>query len=297
MSKIAIFGRNSQDGLAFVERYGAEHNIDAYSFDINDADTIKDIILDQYDYIINFAAFTKIGESNDRGAETIITNTAAVCNMLTIIRDFAPKTKFFSCGSIEQFRENNSIYGISKNAAQEIVKFFRQKYGLFAVHGILSHHFSGDTKGVVRKIVEWCKTARCSIDNRETIEPLTIGNLETKLTMISAARMCEGIWAALNAKKADDWVFGAHEKVSIRQILEFCMDYFELRAIPWQGDAEYYYSNCNDRLEPLVKVSSALFKQQNEIHLGSSIIRTKNGLGWVAEENWKDVLTDVIKGI
>ena len=100
---------------------------------------------------------------------TLNTNINGTHYLMSAIKEFSPKTKFYFAGSSEMFgrvREvpqtektpfhPRSVYGISKVAGFDLTRNYREAYGLFASNGILFNHESplrGETF-VTRKITK-----------------------------------------------------------------------------------------------------------------------------------------------
>lgn len=297
---IGIFGGNGQDAKCFKKLYGDEHPITLYTDDINDTEFLKGVISQKLDYLINFAAITKISQSNEQSKKTLLTNTAAVGDMLNLIKTYSPKTKFFSAGSIEEQGDDN-VYAISKQATAKLVKLFREKYGLFAIHGILSHHYDENSKSslVVRKITKWAAETAENLKNHDPVSPLEIGNLESKITVIPAKEVCQGIWSALNYKAARDWTFSSRMKVSIREILEYSMEYFNIKYIrlynlhPLTGnDAEYCL--FHKAFVPLVRINPDFYQDRREYYQDIWVSDTEQNLGWKASSDWKAVISPIL---
>ena len=123
--------------------------------------------LESYASIINIIAKIKPNEIYHLGAQsyidyafkdefsTINTNINGTHFLLSAIKEFSPKTKFYFAGSSEMFgkvREipqnektpfhPRSVYGISKVAGFDLTRNYREAYNLFCCSGILFNHES-----------------------------------------------------------------------------------------------------------------------------------------------------------
>ena len=124
--------------------------------------------------IYHLAAQSYVHYSFEDEFSTLNSNINGTHYILSAIRDFAPKTKFYFAASSEMFgkvkespqTENTpfhprSSYGISKMTGFHLTRNYREAYNIFACNGILFNHESpvrGETF-VTKKIV----SALCKI--------------------------------------------------------------------------------------------------------------------------------------
>jgi len=107
------------------------------------------------DEIYHLGAQSYVAYSFEDEFSTINTNINGTHFMLSAIKDFSPKTKFYFAGSSEMFgkvqrsKQNEttrfyprSAYGISKVAGFELTRNYREAYNIFACTGILFNHES-----------------------------------------------------------------------------------------------------------------------------------------------------------
>ena len=111
------------------------------------------------DEIYNLAAMSHVRISFDMPSFTIQTNAVGVLNILEVYRTVVPTAKFYQASSSEMF--GNSVdedgvqrlttpmnpvspYGCAKLLAFNLVKHYRNAYGLHACNGILFNHETPD---------------------------------------------------------------------------------------------------------------------------------------------------------
>ena len=124
------------------------------NFDLTDSHAISRTVEKlQPDYFINFAAQSFVASSWDFARQTWQTNSTAVLDILEAIRLYKPSCRLYQAGSSEEFGnvqytpqdENHPLkprspYGASKAASRQLVKVYRESYGLYAVQGYLFNH-------------------------------------------------------------------------------------------------------------------------------------------------------------
>jgi GDPmannose 4,6-dehydratase len=141
--RLSVFNHKNLEHLKGHPRF---HLI---NFDLTDAHSISQTISQlQPLYFINFAAQSFVKSSWDFPAQTWETNTTSLIHILEAIRLHRPQCRFYNAGSSEEFGDvvyspqdeshpirPRSPYGASKAAARQIVKVYRESYGLYAVQG------------------------------------------------------------------------------------------------------------------------------------------------------------------
>ena len=107
------------------------------------------------DEIYHLAAQSYVSYSFEDEFSTLNTNINGTHYMLSAVKDFSPKTKFYFAGSSEMFGKvknspqnektpfhPRSAYGISKVAGFELTRNYREAYNMYACSGILFNHES-----------------------------------------------------------------------------------------------------------------------------------------------------------
>ncbi len=184
------------------------------NFDLTDAHSISQIISQlKPSYFINFAAQSFVKSSWDFPAQTWETNTTSMIHILESIRLHCPYCRFYNAGSSEEFgnvaytpqdeshpMRPRSPYGASKAAARQLVKVYRESYGLYAIQGWLFNH-EGTRRGeefVTRKITKAVARIKHNIDTGVPFEPLELGNLDARRDWSDAEDCVQAVWKMLN---------------------------------------------------------------------------------------------------
>ena len=142
---------------------------------------------------------------------TLNTNINGTHYILSAIKDFSPKSKFYFAGSSEMYGKvleipqtektpfyPRSIYGISKVAGFDLTRNYREAYNLFCASGILFNHES-PRRGfefVTRKISHAVAKIKLGLQHK-----LELGNLDSKRDWGHAKDYVEAMWLILQQKK------------------------------------------------------------------------------------------------
>ena len=164
-------------------------NFDLVYGNMNDSGCLHRL-LSKYkpDEIYNLAAQSHVRVSFDTPEETADYVALGTLRLLEAVRNTCPETKFYQASSSEMFGDNPkypqneltrlmpaSPYACSKVFAYNIVRNYRESYGIFGSSGILFNHESprrGETF-VTRKITR--AAARIKLGLEDT---LYLGNLD-----------------------------------------------------------------------------------------------------------------------
>ena len=146
-----ITGPNGQDGkylFSFLQGHG--YNVCKYQGDVLDKERLKDVIKQYSDAdrieIYNLAAKVNVGISIPNPIETFHVNSIGILTILESVRELelVNKCRIFQASSSEIFdkacpepgminyqneksiKDPQTVYGISKLAADNIVKMYRQ---------------------------------------------------------------------------------------------------------------------------------------------------------------------------
>jgi GDPmannose 4,6-dehydratase len=168
--------------------------------DLNDAHSITSLIQTEVPaYLINLGGSTFVPDSFNSPAQVMLTNGVALIHILEAVRQFAPACRVFSAGSSTE-ADCKSIYAVSKIAAGALCKVYREKYGLYVVHGIMYNHCSPRQSEVFlpRKIAKGVARIACAIKEAKPFEPIELGNLDAQIDISWSEDFVDGIWRMMN---------------------------------------------------------------------------------------------------
>ena len=255
--------------------------------------------LESYASIINIIAKIKPNEIYHLGAQsyidyafkdefsTINTNINGTHFLLSAIKEFSPKTKFYFAGSSEMFgkvREipqnektpfhPRSVYGISKVAGFDLTRNYREAYNLFCCSGILFNHES-PRRGfefVTRKITHAVARIKFGLQ-----KDLKLGNLDSKRDWGHAKDYVEAMWLMLNRRKPDDYVISTGKHYTVRDFAKYAFQLVDLD-----------YRN-------FVKVEKKLYRPSEVDSLLGNCKKAKRELGWKPNFDFKKLVEDMVK--
>jgi len=298
MKKALIFGISGQDG-AYLSKLLIEKGYEVYgtsrdvlSSDFNNLDFLeikKDIkylsvdisdfrsilkVVDSVmpDEIYNLAGQTSVGLSFEQPVEAIESIANATLNLLEVIRFVNPVIRFYSAGSSECFGETGSVaateetpfnpcspYAIAKNTAYNLVKNYRQAYGIYGCTGILFNHESPlrPPRFVTQKIVT--SAFRISQGSQERLK---LGNLSIARDWGWAPDYVDAMWRMLQLEKPNDFVIATGKTITLEEFASKAFAYFGLN---WK---EYIDLDLS-----LMRPSDIAISRGNPL-------KAKNILGW-----------------
>jgi GDPmannose 4,6-dehydratase len=326
MKKIIITGVTGQDGSHMVdyllkntnhELYGTarrlsvknhenilhlekESRFNLINMDLNDAHSIRDVILDvQPDFFINFAAQSFVAGSWDYPIQTWDTDADAVLHILESIRRFSPHCRFYNAGSSEEFGDvicspqdekhplrPQSPYGAAKCAARHIVRVYRESYNLYAVQGWLFNH-EGSRRGldfVTRKITHTIARVKIAMEKGKTPPVLKLGNIEAKRDWSDAEDFMEGVWLMLNQDFPKNYVLGSGEMHTVREFLNEALKNADIKfTSSGENEAEKYFNENKD----LIFEVDPKFYRPAEVHeLCGDCSSAENEMGWTRKTDF-----------
>ena len=236
--------------------------------------------------IYHLAAQSYVHYSFEDEYSTLNTNINGTHHMLSAIKDFSPKSKFYFAGSSEMFgkvretpqNENTpfyprSSYGISKVTGYELTRNYREAYKLFACSGILFNHES-PRRGfefVTRKITH--SVARIKMGLQKELE---LGNLEAKRDWGHAKDYVAVMWKMLQLKKPIDFVIGTGKTHSVREFVKLAFDVVKL-------DYKKY-----------VKVNKLFFRPTEVDTLISNSLKAQKILNWKPKFTFDQLVRDMV---
>ena len=190
------------------------------------------------DEVYHLAAQSYVTYSFEDDFSTLNTNINGTHFMLSAIKEFSPKSKFYFAASSEMFGKvrskpqnektpfyPRSPYGISKVAGFELTRNYREAYNIFACSGILFNHES-PRRGfefVTRKISS--SVARIKLGLQKE---LNLGNIDAQRDWGHAEDYVVAMWKILQQKKPEDFVIGTGKMHSVKDFAKLAFQYVGL---------------------------------------------------------------------
>jgi GDPmannose 4,6-dehydratase len=311
---VATHRRVSSPSNIHLKRFENSKSVTFDLLDLNDPESIdRAIKTHQPDYFINFGASAYVPDSWNSPSGTMATNAISVIHILESIRKNRPSCRFYNACSSEIFgkveespqseatRPNPmSIYGVSKNAAKEIVKVYRESYGLHATNGILFNHES-PRRGelyVTRKITKALVDRK--LGRKKT--PLQLGNIESKRDWTDARDMVRGIWMIINQEEPKDYVLASGKTRSIREFIDAAVkEIYPGHSIRSEGEGIneklYFYRPgvFHNDLGPDIEMSKEFYRPADVQLLLGDASEVYNDLGWKPEISFEQMVADMVE--
>ena len=238
---------------------------------------------DKPQFIFNFAGVSFIPYSWDAPREVEKTNGYAVGEILQIIREESPKTRFFQACSSEMFGHNpkespqnedtpfnpDNPYGSSKVFAYHLTKNYREKFGIFACSGILYNHESEwrPPRFVTRKIT----LAAASIKLKKQ-DKLELGALETVRDWSYAGDIVFAMWLMMNADKPKDYVLASGKLHQVKNVLDVSFGHV---GLDWRD---------------YTQVDESLKRETEGLPLCGDSSRARKELSWQPETDFESMI-------
>ena len=266
---------------------------------LKDKITIHAGSVESYASIINIITNVKPNEVYHLGAQsyidyafkdefsTINTNINGTHFLLSAIKEFSPKTKFYFAGSSEMFGKvrqipqtektpfyPRSVYGISKVAGFDLTRNYREAYNLFCCSGILFNHES-PRRGfefVTRKITHSVARIKFGLQ-----KDLKLGNMSAKRDWGHAKDYVEAMWLMLNQKKPDDYVISTGKHYSVKDFTKLA---FRLVGLDYRK---------------YVKVQKSLYRPSEVETLLGDCRKAKKSLNWKPKYDFKKLVEDMVR--
>ncbi len=218
---------------------------------------------------------------------TLNTNINGTHYILSALKEFSPKTKFYFAGSSEMYGKvrqipqtektpfyPRSVYGISKVAGFDLTRNYREAYKMFCCSGILFNHES-PRRGfefVTRKITHAVARIKFGLQ-----KDLKLGNMDAKRDWGHAEDYVEAMWLMLNKKKPDDYVISTGIQYSVRDFAKLA---FKL------VDLDY---------KKFIKIEKNLYRPSEVDSLLGDCRKAKRELKWKPKYNFKKLVEDMVR--
>jgi len=297
--------------------------------------------------VYNLAAQSHVKTSFDQADYTFQVNTIGVINFLEAIKRFSPSSRFYQASTSEMFGKNydtyfpmiadaknspvepvkfqdedtvfqpQSPYAAAKLASHNLVRIYREGYGLFGCCGILFNHES-ERRGenfVTRKITKWIgdflrwekkntlhqlsrheqkktprfiigedtisvPTERMYIDMMRTpsFPKLRLGNVDAYRDWGHAEDYVNAMWLMMQEEKPEDYVISTGETYSVRDFLRIA---FEQSGL---GNYESYFV-----------VDPEFYRPAEVEYLRGNPSKAEDKLGWQREVNFTELVRRMVE--
>ena len=206
--------------------------------------------------------------------------------ILSAIKEFSPKTRFYFAASSELFgnssiypqNENTrfnprSAYGISKIAGYHLTKSYREAYNIYACSGILYNHESPrrNINFVTRKI-----THNLALILKKKKKKIELGNINSMRDWGHAKDYVYAMWKMLQLKKPQDFVIGTGKLHSVKEFLKIA---FELVNLDYKK---------------FIKINKKFYRPNDKFYLVADFNKAKNILKWKPKIPFKSLVAEMV---
>ena len=207
--------------------------------------------------------------------------------MLSAIKDFSPKSKFYFAASSEMFGKvrsspqneetpfyPRSAYGISKVTGFELTRNYREAYKLYAASGILFNHES-PRRGfefVTRKISHGVARIKFGLQSN-----IKLGNIDAKRDWGHAKDYVKAMWLMLQQKKPSDYVIGTGKMHSVKEFAKLAFNHIGL-------DYRKY-----------IVIKKNLLRPSEVETLQADYMKAKKELKWEPDVSFEKLVKDMVE--
>ena len=256
------------------------------------------------DEIYHLAGHSMVADSFKHPGVTIQANTLGMLNVLEAVRLTAPKARLFFASSSEVFGEcppgtrlnegspqrPSNPYGVSKLAAQHLVRLYRETYGLFACSGMLFNH-EGPVRArqfVTRKIVY----NMVRLKNAGG-KPMQMGEMDSARDWGAAEDYVKAMTLMLAADLPEDMVVATGRLTTARDFLRIAAEAVGFQPVFEGFGLDEVCTDAQTGLE-LARVSDKYLRRHPTPPLVGDASRLEALTGWQPEKGIEDIIMDMI---
>ena len=272
--------------------------------DLTDASSLSSLINTiRPDEIFNLGAQSHVAVSFEQPVYTFDVNAMGTLRILEVIRNNhdLQGTKLYQASTSEMFGaalppqseetkfQPQSPYAISKLAAHELVRNYRDSYNLFAVSGILFNHESprrGETF-VTRKITLGLARIKLGLQSK-----LYLGNLNAIRDWGHAREYAEMQWLMLQSETPDDYVIGTGRSASVRDFILLAASNLGIK-IDFTGTGVNEKGINSETGEAIIEVDPMYFRASEVENLLSNPSKAKTILNWTPKVSLEDLVNEM----
>lgn len=245
------------------------------------------------DEVYNLGAISSIPLSWARPEATFQITGGGPLRVLEAIRivggEHGNPIRFFQASSSEMFGRPvetpqneltplrpRSPYGAAKTYAHHVTQSYRERYGIFAVSGILFNHESPrrGLEFVSRKIAHG--VARIALGLQDELH---LGNLDATRDWGFAGDYVAAMWRMLAAADPDDYVVGTGVARSVRELVGRALAVVGV-AVDWSGSGLDEQGRDRRSGRTLVRVDRDVFRAGEAATLVADPAKARERLGW-----------------
>ena len=299
-----VYGMYRRNSMDINERlFDMDNRINLVDGDLTDtASLIRVLKKVKPDEVYNLAAQSFVSESWTQPISTSDITALGVLRMLEAIKSTNLKTKFYQASSSEMFGKVQKVpqdeetlfyprspYGCSKVYGYNIVRNYRESYGMFACNGILFNHESPKRgrQFVTRKITNSVSKIKLGLQ-----DVLELGNLDSKRDWGYAGDFVEAMWLMLQYYKPTDYVIATNEAHSVREFVEEAFNVVGM-PIKWEGKEIDEVGKYNGKV--VVKINPKFYRPAEVDTLLGDYTKAEKELNWKPKTKFKELVKMMVE--
>lgn len=241
-----------------------------------------------------FEAPEYTGNINALGTLRLLESLRAL-NMLGHVRFYQASTsEMFGNAPAPQNEETPfaplSPYASAKLYAHNLVRNYREAYGLYGACGILFNHESPRRgEGFVTQKV--CKAAADIVQGKQAV--LELGNIDAVRDWGHAADYVEGMWLILQQDKPDDYVLATGQGRSVRELCELAFNTAGI-SLEWCGAGIDEVGKDRRTGRILITINPKFYRPNEVEKLIGDASCAKEKLGWVPKVGFEELITEML---
>lgn len=284
-----------------------------YYGDLTDCGNVHSIISKvKPDEIYNLAAMSHVAVSFELENYTFETNTLGILNILQAVRCLnLLQTKVYQASTSEMFGNVSngdllnekspmipvSPYGVSKLAAHHMCNIYRDAYNMFIVSSVLLNHES-EHRGpafVTKKIADYVGKYNYFVkQNNQSLNPLQLGNLDSKRDWGYARDYMEGVWMMMQHNIPDNYTLATGEAHSVREFVELAFKKIGI-DIEWHGSGENEYGTDKETCAIVIQVNKKYYRPIDIDYLVGDYSKAKAILGWEPKTSFEELVNIMVQ--
>jgi GDPmannose 4,6-dehydratase len=296
------------------------------TMDLSDPISICDVIRKyKPDYFINAAANSFVGSSWTLAAQHMQCNAMGVLYILEAIKNHSPNTRMYNYGSSEEMGDvlyspqdeehpprARSPYGVSKIAARQLIKVYRESFNLYCLQG-WSWNYESERRGdefVTRKITKGVARIYQAKKNNKVFKPIYLGAINSSRDWSHCLDIVDGVWRMLNQDQYNahllneknlpryikEYVLASNTNHSVREFVEKAFKAAGIEGYWYNPDPSNPFSECfTDGIDPFVMIDPNLFRPADVETLQGSYDAIKRDLGWEPKVKFDELVSRMVK--
>jgi GDPmannose 4,6-dehydratase len=260
----------------------------------------------EIDEFYNLAAQSFVGTSFKQPFYSLKCNGFAVCELVEILMEYSPNTKFYQASTSEMFGEvretpqtewtpfnPSSPYGIAKLMAHNFVEVYRKSYGFKGYCGILFNHESAlrGNEFVTKKISNWVREL-CKNEG-EFSEPLQLGNIYSERDWGHSKDYVRAMHLMMMLDRPDTYVIATGEKYSVKDFVNLCFNEADITLV-WKGKGLEEKGIDKETGKVLVEINEKFYRPNDVESLLGNSNKAYQAFKWKPKETIQSLVSDLV---